>query len=255
MTEVREHSYGAPAWYELMTRRNELVSTFYIPLFGWDVVNWPRSYGGYFVWSKYGSSVAGTTAPVGPYSRIRPGWFVYFAADDVDAFAAEVLAAGGRVVTEAVEIPNAGRYVVVADPSGTVFGGWEAHGHPGTGVVDQQGTPCWTELHTSYLAPGTVEFYQRILRLDVISADPECVVLGNGDTPRLALRQLFGATGSWTPFFTVNSIAAADELIRRTGGDVLERFATPRGDGMLVSDVAGNTFGIASLSGRGGGDE
>ena len=43
------------------------------------------------------------------------------AADDVDQFADKVKKAGGKVHRAPADIPNVGRFAVVADPQGAVF--------------------------------------------------------------------------------------------------------------------------------------
>jgi|SRR3954447_2263283 predicted enzyme related to lactoylglutathione lyase len=48
---------------------------------------------------------------------------VTFEVDDVDAFAAEAVRLGGRVVMPKATIPGVGSLVFVADPSGNLVGG------------------------------------------------------------------------------------------------------------------------------------
>jgi predicted enzyme related to lactoylglutathione lyase len=50
------------------------------------------------------------------------GFECTFAVDDVDAIAAEVLAAGGRILMPKATIPGVGDLIFVADPDGNAFG-------------------------------------------------------------------------------------------------------------------------------------
>ncbi len=48
-------------------------------------------------------------------------WLVYFGVDDTDAAAARATALGATVLAEPTDIP-AGRFAVIADPTGAGFG-------------------------------------------------------------------------------------------------------------------------------------
>ena len=53
--------------------------------------------------------------------RGRRDWSGYVATDDVDADTARVAAAGGAIKRPPTDIPNVGRFAVVADPGGAVL--------------------------------------------------------------------------------------------------------------------------------------
>jgi predicted enzyme related to lactoylglutathione lyase len=48
-------------------------------------------------------------------------WMVYFAVDDVDATFRKAMDAGGREMLAPADFPG-GRYAIVGDPQGAVFG-------------------------------------------------------------------------------------------------------------------------------------
>jgi predicted enzyme related to lactoylglutathione lyase len=50
-----------------------------------------------------------------------PCWTTYFMVDDCDATAKTVKAEGGAVFVEPRDIPDVGRFAVVADPQGAMF--------------------------------------------------------------------------------------------------------------------------------------
>ncbi len=51
----------------------------------------------------------------------RPGWTGYVGVDDVDTYAGRVTRPAGRVHVPPTDIPNVGRFAMVADPQGAVF--------------------------------------------------------------------------------------------------------------------------------------
>src|ERR1035437_9827858 len=81
----------------------------------------------------------------------RPGWIGYVAVDDVDAIAARIKAAGGRIHHGPDNIPDVGRFAVVADPQGAVIalfkpstaGNRPLPAGPAPGLVG------WHELHAT----------------------------------------------------------------------------------------------------------
>jgi predicted enzyme related to lactoylglutathione lyase len=54
-------------------------------------------------------------------AEVPPHWMNYFAAPDVDALTERVSELGGRVMMPARDFPG-GRFAIVQDPQGAVFG-------------------------------------------------------------------------------------------------------------------------------------
>src|SRR5262249_57329823 len=54
-------------------------------------------------------------------SGAKPGWAGYIAVADTDATAKRIAAAGGSIHRQPDDIPNVGRFAVVADPGGAAF--------------------------------------------------------------------------------------------------------------------------------------
>ncbi len=75
-------------------------------------------------------------------------WTTYIAADSADAIAEEVTAAGGTNQMPPFDVGDVGRMVIANDPIGAAFGVWQAKGHNGAGVFNEDGAYCWNELHT-----------------------------------------------------------------------------------------------------------
>ena len=55
-------------------------------------------------------------------ANVPPNWMTTFAVEDVDAAAKHAAELGGAVLVEPFDIPTVGRYAVVQDPIGVVFG-------------------------------------------------------------------------------------------------------------------------------------
>lgn len=119
---------GALAWNELGTRDTAGAKEFYGAVFGWgyEDMESPRV-GTYTAW-KVGEAMVGGMLDIdaaGLPAEIPAHWLVYFAVEDTDAAVEKVRAGGGSVRMEPIEIP-AGRFAIVADPFGAVFGVMQA---------------------------------------------------------------------------------------------------------------------------------
>ena len=99
------------------------------------------------------------------------GWTTYVWVDSADETVALVEAQGGQVIAPPVDIPSAGRAAVCADPSGAVFGLWQA-ATPWRPAVNVPGPWNFSELHS-----GTREAQESTARC---SAGCPLVEMGAG---------------------------------------------------------------------------
>ena len=119
-----EYAPGTPSWVELSSPDTDASAAFYGDVIGWSAQEHQMSDGGtYTVFSKGPVMVAGLMAIPEPMRQqgVPPCWSGYVAADDVDADAGRVAAAGGTIRRPPEDIPNVGRFAVAADPGGAVF--------------------------------------------------------------------------------------------------------------------------------------
>ncbi|MDQ2870899.1 MAG: VOC family protein [Acidobacteriota bacterium] len=111
---------GAPCWYENLTRDPAAAAAFYRDVFGWTTKQDP-------VKSDYtelylGKTVVGGMMPISPEMGPMPSnWGVYFAVADCDASSEKARSLGGKVHKPPADIPEVGRFAVLADPQGAWF--------------------------------------------------------------------------------------------------------------------------------------
>ncbi|MET9215993.1 MULTISPECIES: VOC family protein [unclassified Nocardia] len=138
---------GTPCWIDCQVDDTTAARDFYSALFGWDIQDSPAEAGGYLMAMLDGRPAAG----IGPKPDGMPmpsAWTTYFAAERADEIAEKVSKAGGQVFMPPFDVLDVGRMFIGADPTGGVFGVWEAKAHTGAGVYNQHGAYCWNELHT-----------------------------------------------------------------------------------------------------------
>lgn len=111
-------------WYELMADDVDAAAAFYASVVGWDTRDgMPEGAPRYVVAAAPTGRVAGIMA-LPPHVRAAGGrshWTGYIATADVDAAASAVAADGGKVHLPPTDIPQVGRFSVVADPQGGHF--------------------------------------------------------------------------------------------------------------------------------------
>ncbi|MFF3850388.1 VOC family protein [Streptomyces sp. NPDC002328] len=218
---------GAPCWVSLMVHGLTATQEFYAELFGWEFQPGPQPLGPYVRALLDGREVAGIGQL--PQDRHLPiAWTPYLASDHVDATAETVRLCGGTIGVGPLDAGDAGRMAIGSDPSGAVFGIWQAAAHLGTDLTGVHGTPAWNELAT-YEAAGAAKFYETVFgygREAEASADTDYVTLHIAGRAVAGIRGVGAALPRdrgphWMTYFEV---ADADEALARVvglGGHVL----------------------------------
>ena len=106
---------------ELNTTDVKKANDFYGKLFNWKLEDMP---GGEYTMIGVGEGTGG-----GMMKNPVPGapsfWLSYILVDDVDAATKKAKSLGGSVMKDVSEVPNYGRFRVIADPTGAHFALWQ----------------------------------------------------------------------------------------------------------------------------------
>lgn len=113
---------GTLTWNELQTRDTEAAKTFYKSVFDWDAETRQDGPMAYTEWKRGNDSVGGMMEmPAEVPPQIPAYWLAYFAVDDCDASVAKAGALGGTTLAGPMDV-EPGRFAVLSDPMGAVFG-------------------------------------------------------------------------------------------------------------------------------------
>jgi hypothetical protein len=114
---------GAFTWSELLSGDVDKSKEFYSEVFGWGWGGAPE----YAEVQVGGRSVAGLMArpPMLP-AEVPDYWQIYFGSADLEADIQKAGELGGTVVVPPTEVPNMGRFAVLADPQGATFAIFQA---------------------------------------------------------------------------------------------------------------------------------
>lgn len=150
---------GRFVWHELLTTDTGAAAAFYPKVVPWRTQ--PSSMPGYTLWMAGDAQVGGLMALPADAGGTPPHWLIYVGTPNVDATAEHAQRLGARVVKPAADIPNVGRFAVLADPQGATFAlftpmpGGSGPPAPGAGVFS------WHELATTDVA-AAVRFYGEL---------------------------------------------------------------------------------------------
>jgi uncharacterized protein len=252
------NSEGEHIWYELLTTDPHAAAGFYTGLVKWEVRDSGQPGMDYRVFSASDADIGGLMKlPAG--ASMPPIWLGYVGVADVDGKVAEIEKLGGTVHMPPHDIPNVGRFAMVADPQGVVFYVMRGDSDtPSTAFKPKAEGHCvWNELVTSD-QNAALEFYGKLFGWTKGDAMP----MGELGDYRFIERngEMIGAVMNsppdsppplWNYYFRVSGIDAAAERIRARGGTVtFGPMEVPGGDWAVNAiDPQGASFGLVGSKG------
>lgn len=218
-------------WYELMTTDTAAAAAFYQSVVGWDAKDSGMPGMDYSIVSAAGVDVGGlmSLTPEAKARGVPPCWTGYVGVDDVDAYAARIVAQRGAVVLAPQDIPGVGRFAVVADPYGAVFILFKGSSADGPAPVPA-GTPGhtgWHELHAGD-GPGAFAFYNSLFgwtKGETMDMGPNGVyqlfATGGDAVGGMMTKMPEMPVSCWVYYFNVAALDAAVDKVTAGGGKVV----------------------------------
>jgi hypothetical protein len=112
---------GSLCWTELMTRDVAKAEAFYKGLLPWKSEAMPMEKGTYTVFKRGDAPAAGMMEIQPEMGPMPPHWLPYFAVEDADTTTGRARDLGAKVHMPPTNIPNIGRFAILADPQGAAF--------------------------------------------------------------------------------------------------------------------------------------
>ncbi len=112
--------HGAFSWNELLTTDLDGAKEFYSAMFSWQLEDINNDMP-YTLAKIDGQDSAGMMVTPPEAKGMPPMWGAYVTVDDVEASAKQCEELGGKVLVDARDIPNIGRFCVIADPQGAML--------------------------------------------------------------------------------------------------------------------------------------
>lgn len=242
---------GRFVWYEHLTRDVPAAISFYAEVAGWKTEPFGDDYK---MWVGGQGPLGGVMKLTAEMGGVPPHWMAHVQVDDVDATGAAAKRLGGMVHKAPTDIPEVGRFAVLADPQGAVLsvfrpGGEEMALHDPA----KEGEFCWNELLTSDAA-AAARFYGELLGwkiLDEMDMGPmgKYRVFGQGDLRlggMMTLPKGASAPPAWLYYLNTADLDAAVARATRKGGKVLNGPMDIPGGGRVAQllDAQGAAFAL-----------
>jgi uncharacterized protein len=246
---------GRFVWYELITTETEAAKSFYANVVGWGTGDVSMPGTTYTLFTLGEASVSGLMELPEDARNMgaKPHWRGYIAVDDVDDTTDRVKQLGGAVHIPPRDIPNVGRFSIVADPQMATLALLERL-HPGQDrhvEPDTLGRVGWHELLAANWEKA-LAFYEELFGWQKVEAT----------VGALGTYQRFSAGGQtiggivtkppkapvpfWLYYFNIRDIDAAAKRVKVGGGQILNGpVEVPDGSWILhCTDPQGAMFAL-----------
>ncbi len=117
-------SEGIFVWDELLTTDVDAAKRFYGEVFGWTSKDMPMGDTTYTLFKRAGDIDVGGLMQR-PREDIPVHWTPYIGTQDTDATVTRAKELGATILSEPMDVPDMGRFAIIQDPTGAVFGIWQ----------------------------------------------------------------------------------------------------------------------------------
>jgi uncharacterized protein len=225
------HTSGRFIWHDLMTTDPKSAIAFYAELFAWKTTEVEMGSMGKYTMIKAGDRDIGGIVPLDKSHGAPSHWIGYCTVSDVDAAVKRGKELGGKVHVPPADIPEVGRFAVIADPQGGVISPFKATVEkPDTDEVPPVGAFCWNELLTSDPA-AALAFYQGVFGWTHAAMDMgpmgtyHLLKRGQKESAGLMKQMMEGAPTAWLAYV---SVADVDASTKRAASLKAKVFSEPQ---------------------------
>jgi uncharacterized protein len=248
-------AHGRFVWYELATPDKHASRSFYTRLFGWTWREEDMGESGIYPMFAAGETFLGGLVTPRPEGA-PASWLHYVTVPDLDLAVTQVTRFGGKVLSPAHDIPEVGRFAVVADPAGAVILPFQEANQnaPESPQPTPAGRFCWHELMTTDIAACSA-FYQGVFgwtaQQDEMPGIGTYTVFRRGELMEGGMLAIPAPAVSrtsphWIPYVAVADVDATVALIAPAGGAVHCRPTDIPGMGRfaVAADPHGAAFAV-----------
>ncbi|WP_277068197.1 VOC family protein [Saccharomonospora viridis] len=254
---VRDTPYpdGMPCWVDLRVPDPRMAMDFYGALFGWAFADQGDETGNYLLCLVNGRIVAGLGGSP-PDQQAPPVWTTYLATSNVDATAERVRNAGGRLLTEPTDTLWGSRMAIAADPTGAVFGLWQAGRVIGAQLTQAPSALMWNECLTRDFSAAE-EFYGHVFGYAIGRQEDQEPAYGTfvsderivGGLGELSPEVPADVPSHWMTYFgVVDTDAVAARAIELDGTVIAPPKDSPYGRVSALSDNQGVAFSVITVT-------
>jgi predicted enzyme related to lactoylglutathione lyase len=253
---------GRFVWHELVTTDPKSAGAFFSRIIGWKPKPWGND-NSYTLFMSGSHQRAGlmTIPEEARKEGAPPSWLTYIGTPNVDETARLATSLGATIKMPPADIPTVGRYAVMADPQGAVFGLYTPNRPTGPDTEPGNGEFSWHELATTD-ATAAFEFYRKLFGWEETSAM---------DMGEMGTYQMFGLTKqgrtqgglfnkpsqmpgppAWLAYIKVPDARKSADMIKKAGAQIVNGpMEVPGGDWIAQGvDPQGGMFAVHSTAAR-----
>lgn len=251
---------GTFVWHELMVPTPSASPSFYQGVTGWGTQKFDGPMD-YTMWTVGPAPVGGLMElpPELASNGVPPHWLHYVGVEDVDATAQKAASLGGNINVPPTDIPDVGRFAVIADPQGAVFAIYKSTQDAPAPGKPTAGEFSWHELGTSNDA-AAFEFYSKLFGWQIV----QTMDMGGGMMYKLfglpnqeplggmytIGKEMAGMPPNWLGYVFVKSVDDATSTVKKNGGNVIqEPMEIPGGRVAIFTDPQGAAFAVHEATG------
>ena len=255
MAEAKTAVANKPIWADLASSDAAGARDFYSKVFGWKIeVDPDPQYGGYGMARIGGKDIAG----IGPkqMDEAPSAWTVYIGSANAADTAKKAEAAGGKVIVPPMEVGPQGVMTIIADPSGAMFGVWQAKNMSGAQAIGEPNTYGWAELNSRGVDKAK-PFYKKLFGWGEKNMDmpqggqyTEFQVGGESIAGGMEMNEMVPAEvpSYWLVYFTVPDVDKSHKTATEAGAQsMMEPQDFPGGRFSILTDPQGASFGLLKM--------
>jgi len=251
---------GEFCWIDLSTPDPDKAKPFYQKIFGWEYKDDPIPKGGVYTLISVQGKAAGGLYKISPEQEkqnVPPHWLNYVKVENTDQIVSKAKELGAKIVLDPLDVMDAGRMAVIADPTGAHFAVWQSKNQPGVQIWNgAHGSFCWSELMTRDIDAGG-SFYSNLLGwspkvMDMASGP--YTMFNLGEKPAAGMFEIKKEMGEipphWAVYFAVENYDKAASTIQSEGGKLLMDPIEAPGVGKFVTalDPTGAAFAVIQMA-------
>jgi predicted enzyme related to lactoylglutathione lyase len=240
---------GRFVWHELMTPDTSAAHAFYTKTLPWKTQAWEQD-------PSYSMFAAGS-GPIGGTMASTEGgahWMPYLGTTDIEATVRDATQLGATVKKDITSMPNGGKYAVLADPQGAVFGVYWSAQPASKETAPKRGEYSWHELTTTD-PKAAFAFYSKVFGWDnagehQMGPDAVYYMFGRNGAPLGGLWKSNDAPPSWLGYVRVRDVHQTAKKVTASGGRVINGPMEVPGGTWIVqcTDPSGAMFAAHTLA-------
>ncbi len=257
--EMKDYAPGTFCWTDLQTNDAAAAKKFYSALLGWECTDMPMPDGNAYTFLNVRGKEVAALSQMSPEMQkggVPPHWNSYVSVASADETQKKAEAAGGKALMPAFDVMDAGRMVMLQDPTGAVFAAWQPKRHHGAALVNEPGALCWNELMTGD-PEAAKKFYAQVFGWNTEAQ--EMPGMGTYTTVKVGDRANGGMMKTppgvpmppnWGVYFAVNDCDATAKKAGELGAKVLMPPTDIPGTGRFATlqDPQGAVFSVIKLA-------